>query len=304
MNQPTVTIGVLHRERFHLAARVLKAIYKHTHIPFNLVFVDCNMPAKYLNQVKKVLDTKSRVKIIHTDKYIQPNEARNLILRESQDDYVALIESDCFVSENWLSKMITACEEHSAMVAIPLLLEGATWHKKVHHDRKIVNIRSFEKDGKTFYEFLAEHCLNKLYYEKDPRKILSIETHFMLFRRKVFDIIGLFDEQLNTREPVDVSLALYKANVPIILAPDVHVNFYNPPPVYKSELPFYKFVWDLERGLETYEYLDKKWNIVNMPNVMDFMKDQHYRTSYPRWLLYKGPKRISRIFKRIASKIF
>src|SRR3989344_4946683 len=115
MGTPTVTIGFTARERFNLAAKSLKAIFKHTHIPFNLVIIDCNIPKKYLDQMKTVLNGKPNVKIIHTDNYLLPNQQRNLVLANTQDKYVAFIENDCIVSDNWLTGLISACEKHSAM---------------------------------------------------------------------------------------------------------------------------------------------------------------------------------------------
>lgn len=286
-----------------MAAQSLEAIYKYTHIPFNLILIDCNTPSKYLSQIKKVIENKPNVTIIHSDTYLQPNQSRNLVLANTKDEYVAFIENDCFVSDGWLSKLIAACEEYPAMVAMPLLFDGASWRRKVHHDRNIVNIRSWKEGGKTYYEFIPNLGISKRYKEKNRERVWSIETHFMFFRRKVFDVIGPFDECLNTREPVDISLALYRANIPIVFEPTARVNFYNPPPVYKDELPFYNFVWDLKRGATSNEYLAKKWNIVNMHASLDFMEDQHYRTGLLKWFFRKAPGALSRIAKKGFQKI-
>ena len=295
MKQPTVTIGFLPRERFSLSAKALKKIYQHTHIPFNLVVVDCNMPSKYWKQIDNVLKGHSNVKIIRTDTFLQPNQSRNLILANTTDDYVCFIESDCMVSDNWLSRMIAACEEYPASVAIPLLLEGPTWRQKVHHDRRLGKIRAWKEHGKIAYEFIKDPSIKKRNRAKKCQRVWTLEPHIMLFQRKVFDKIGLFDEKLSAREPVDLSLALYKAKIPIVFEPRARVNFYNPPPVHKEEIPFYRFIWDIKRGIKSNMYLKKKWNLYRMPYSVRFIKGQHYRTSFLRWQLYCFRKMLSKI---------
>ena len=298
MKEVSVTIGFLPREKFHLAAESLESIYKCTHIPFNLIVIDCNTPAKYLNEMKKVLEGKNNVKIIHTDEFLGPNQAKNLILANTKDEYIAFVENDCIVSDNWLLKLITACEELPAMVAIPLLWEGQTWRKKVHHDTKLAKIKKRESEGKTFYEFEEDLSLLNRYKETERQRVWSIEMHFMLFRREVFDIIGPFDENvLADTAYVDVSLALFNANIPIVYEPNVQVNFYPPPPIYSDELPFYNFTWDPRKTAGSNTYLTKKWNILNMHDATSFVEDQHYRTQWHRWIMRKGPAKILRILK-------
>ena len=188
MNYPSVTIGFLPRERFNLAPKSLKAIFKNTHIPFNLIVIDCNIPKKYLDQMMAVLKNKPNVKVIHTDNYLTQNQSRNLIVKNSKDDYIALVENDCMVRNNWLSKLISACEEFPAGVAVPLLLEGMTIRLKVHHDKNIVTIKSFIKDGKKFYEYFEGiKEVNKRWRARKREQIYAIEVHTARFKRSVFD---------------------------------------------------------------------------------------------------------------------
>lgn len=304
MNTPTVTIGFTARERFNLAAKSLKAIYKHTHIPFNLIVVDCNIPTKYLKQMREVLKDKSNVKIIHTDNYLRGNQSKNLVLDNTTDDYVALIENDCFVSDGWLEKLMDACERTGSTVAIPLLLEDASWlnPNKVHHDTKLAEIKMHNIDGNTAYEFVENLSIMNRYKENEAHRVASMEMHVMLIKREVFSKIGKFDELVladSTYAYVDLSLSLLSKSISIICEPNARVSFMNPPPVYKDELPFYNFIWNLNKVSPTREYLAKKWNILNIHDSLDFVSDQQYRTSYFRWILRKGPKKINLMFSKI-----
>ncbi len=63
----SVTIGVVPRERFSLAAESLQRIFDCTDLPFNLIVVDCNIPARYRQQMDEVLNGRSNVKVIRTN---------------------------------------------------------------------------------------------------------------------------------------------------------------------------------------------------------------------------------------------
>lgn len=296
MKKVSVTVGFSPRERFHLAAASLEALFARTHTPFTLIVVDCNIPAKYLAQMNKVLEGRPNVKILHTDSFLEPNQARNLILANTSDDYVAFIENDCIVSDHWLERLIAACEEFPAQVAIPLLLEGPTWRKLVHHDTKLARIKTKEVNGKVAYEFEEDLDLLNRYKETERHRVWSLEMHAMVFKREVFDKIGPFDEAvLSDTAYVDVSLALFKAGIPIVCEPKAQINFYSPPSVHRGELAFFRFIWDLKKYAGSSKYLADKWNIVNMHEVTDFVADQYYRTHWHTWIMRKGPKKIRRM---------
>ena len=61
---PTVTIGFFPREQFSLAAESLQRIFDYTHIPFNLIVINCNTPEVYWKQIEQVLAGRSNVKVI------------------------------------------------------------------------------------------------------------------------------------------------------------------------------------------------------------------------------------------------
>ncbi|MGH7801487.1 MAG: hypothetical protein ACREOW_12835 [Thermodesulfobacteriota bacterium] len=69
----TITIGFVARERFSVASECLQRIFDCTHIPFNLIVVDCNIPQVYWQQMEKVLRGRSNVRVIYTDRYLLPN---------------------------------------------------------------------------------------------------------------------------------------------------------------------------------------------------------------------------------------
>ena len=58
IEKPQVTIVVVPRERFSCTQASLESIYQQTEVPFNLVYIDGNSPAK----VQTYLETQAEVK--------------------------------------------------------------------------------------------------------------------------------------------------------------------------------------------------------------------------------------------------
>lgn len=69
MTEPQVTIVFVPRERFSCTRESLESIYEYTEIPFKLIYVDGNSPAK----VRQYLQDQAHLKdfqIIRTDYYL------------------------------------------------------------------------------------------------------------------------------------------------------------------------------------------------------------------------------------------
>lgn len=226
-----------------------------------------------------------------------PNQSKNLILKHTRDEYLCLIENDCYVSAHWLSWMISACEAYPVAVVTPALFESPAWLKGIHFDRYLGSVKTWKKGGKVFRTLLPNGSIKHCHRWKEPQKVEGTELHCVLFKRNVVSKIGLFDEQLSTREPIDFTLALRKAKIPLILEPNVRVIFRPPPPIYKDEFPFFHFVWDMQSAIASHERVRKKWNIIDMPSSLPYVKGQLRRTNYAKWWLHRS----TRIWPRIKS---
>lgn len=271
---PTVTIGFTPRERFSLAAESLQRIFDHTHIPFNLIVVDCNTPKVYWQQIEQILQGRENVKVIHRDRYLLPNQSRNLVVREAQDEFLCLIENDNLVADGWLTQLITACEEYPADVAVPLLMEGRSRKAPVHFDDRLHQVHSVPTSEGIKLEILPRTDDKEKDRGQELRKVQFMEQHCLLFRRNVFDRIGLYDEELNTRDEIDLSLALYSAGVPVVFEPKCEINYLPPYPPSPEDEEYFLMKWDIARAHKSHERIQKKWNLLHLPGSIEFVKDR------------------------------
>jgi GT2 family glycosyltransferase len=128
---PLVTIVVVPRERFSCAQRSLESIYEHTTLPFKLVYVDGNSPAK----LQQYLEDQAREKAlqwVRTHNYLYPNQARNLGLAHVNTRYVVFVDNDVIVSPGWLEALVGCAEETGATVVGPLMCQHEPVHEEIH----------------------------------------------------------------------------------------------------------------------------------------------------------------------------
>ncbi|RPJ62139.1 MAG: glycosyltransferase [Acidobacteria bacterium] len=267
-----LTIGFVPRDRFCKAAESLQFLYDHTRVPFNLVVVDCNIPERFRQEIERVFSGRPNVRVIRTDHYLLTHQAHNLVLGESRSEYLFLMENDNLIEEDCLARLIGACEEHPAEVAVPLIIEQQEDFRKIHFDDRLGHIDRIQTPEGVKREIVSRRVSKEHDLETERRTIGMLETHCVLYRREVFDRIGPFDESLSTRAEVDVSLALDEAEARIVFEPKAHVVYTPPPPIYPEERDYYLFKWDVERAVRNHDHLVKKWNLVQLPNSVDFVK--------------------------------
>jgi GT2 family glycosyltransferase len=272
---PSVTIGFVPRERFALAAESLATLVATTPPHHRLVVVDAGGPPAVLAEVEAVLAGHPHAEVVSTGRPLLPAASKNLVVERASTDYVALVENDVLYPVGWLDGLLAACEEAPADVAAPLIREGR--RPIPHFDALLGTIaESAEHPGKVEVRPLAE-----------PRHTVAtrapvqfVEQHCLLFRRAALERIGPFDEQLNTRDEVDLSLALWHAGLTIVLEPAVQVDYI--PPTFEvrdDELAFYRQRWDLDRARVSRDRIRVRWNLVDTPGDLGFVR---YRNRIPQ----------------------
>lgn len=273
----TVTIGFFPREQFSLAAESLQRIFEYTHIPFNLIVVDCNTPKVYWQQIEQVLRGRSNVKVIHIDRYLQANELRNLVIQEANDEFLCFVENDLLVEEDWLSHLITACKEQPADVAVPRIIEGPLGATSIHSDPNQGQIRSVQTADGVKWEILPATGDRQLDRGTHRRTIeLAGEAHCRLYRRSVFDRVSPFDEEVIFLDHLDSSLALYNAKVPVVFEPKSVVHFWHPYPPSPDDIDYFFMRWDLEKSAYSLDRIKKKWNLVQLYGDLSFAAERNH----------------------------
>jgi GT2 family glycosyltransferase len=140
-------------------------------------------------------------KLIRTEHYLSPNQARNIGLTQVDTEYVLFIDNDVHVAPGWLEQLIACAEATDATVVCPLTCIGKPLHKKIHlagGEARIV----LEVDG----DVIRRKVHEKHYYVNRPiaevegqllrQQCEFAEFHCMLGKTEIFDKTGPLDEKL------------------------------------------------------------------------------------------------------------
>ncbi|MCU0533665.1 MAG: glycosyltransferase [Hydrococcus sp. Prado102] len=287
MTDSQVTIVVVPRERFSFTRESLESVYENTQYSFELVYVDNHAPAN----VRCYLEAQAQEKgfqLIRSDRYLPPNAARNLGLRQVNSKYVVFLDNDVVVSPDWLKPLIDCAEETKATVVGPVVCQYEPLHEIVHcaggeymSSEELARFLSQDEEGKPFKPSIQE----KIYLQ--DRRIAEvsdrlqrqptgfIEFHCLLVRTEFFERVGLLDEGLCcTKEYIDLALTVAKFGGSIYLEPASVVTFrthFPAPPLKFYDLPYFMLRWSDAWERSSLRHFCQKWNLA---------EDEYFQNRY------------------------
>jgi len=225
MNSTRVTLVISPRERFSLSERALEAIYEHTRLPFELIYVSGDLPKPVLKSLQKA-SVERGFELINAERYLAPNEARNLAIPKVKTEYVVFLDNDALVAPNWLDHLLACADETQAALVGPLYM--------IHEfERAIIHMAGgrltpVEENGQKFLvddQYLYDTPIARADMRLKRRKVEYVEYHCMLARMSLFDQIGLLDpEVLNLHEERDICLAAIEAGGEVYILSLIHIS--------------------------------------------------------------------------------
>jgi GT2 family glycosyltransferase len=223
-----VTLVVVPRERFSHARRSLESVYRHTRRPFSLVYVDGNSPPRvqrYLRQAS--LDR--GFSLVRRDRFLSPNEARNLGLEhvDPASKYVVFLDNDVEVEPGWLDALVACAEETGAWAVAPVYFEGRPADRVIHMAGGTAGFTGGD-GSRAFHE---DHLHSLRRYPDVADRLERGETgffefHCVLLPLAVLRRLGPLDEGfLSNHEHLDLSLLIRQAGGAVYLAPGARVTY-------------------------------------------------------------------------------
>ena len=266
MKDPQVTILVVPRERFSVAARSLQSIYEQSDVPFRLVYVDGGSPSRVRRYLERQAEERG-FELIRTDHYLSPNQARNLGLQRVKSKYVVFIDNDVVVAPGWLAPLVQCAAETGAAVVSPLNCQGEPIHEVIHFAGGECHVRVEEKPERN-----ERHMVDTISRQgqrlADVRDQLKrertevAEFHCLMARTDIFDQIGPFDEgMLAVRENLDFCLMVSQAGGTVYSEPASVITYLDGRPLKWSDMPFYVVRWSDEWTLASLHHFRDKWDL-------------------------------------------
>ncbi len=260
--EPQVTIVVAPRERFSLTRRSLESLYEHADVPFELVYVDGNSPPWIASYLKEQ-SSRRGFKLIRSRRYLSPNQARNIGLREVKTPYVAFVDNDLIATPGWLGPMVACAEETGAWAVTPLILESEIEEQIIHMAGGDLTFTGDQGCRRVS----TQHRLQGVRVPEvsgtlDRQKCDFAEFHCVLVRTDAFEKIGPLDEKLlSTREHLDLSLQVTEAGGEVFFEPGSLVAYTKPPPVAWYDIPYFLLRWSEAWNNSSLEHFTSKYGI-------------------------------------------
>ena len=279
MNKPQVTIVVSPRERFSYTRESLESIYANTNYPFSLVYVDGNSPKNIQEYLYKTSQA-NNFQLIRTEKYLAPNQARNIGLAKVNTEYLVFIDNDVYVEPGWLEKLINCAEETNAAIVCPLVCIGQERYSKIHlaggEARIILEVNN---------EIVRRKVHEKHYFVNRPvaevkdqlqrRQCEFAEFHCMLVRTDIFQTIGQLDEKLlSTREHIDFCCTITSLGGSIYCEPSSVITYVPAKNFALSDIPYFMVRWSDRWEIASLEHFAQKWNLTK--------QDKYFKKRYKR----------------------
>lgn len=290
---PKLSVVFSARERFSMADRSLAALFANYAGPYQLIVIDAGTPEPYRSRMLKSLEGRPNVEIIREPGYCLPNRARNLGIQKATGDYILFLENDNLIRPGSVELLLAEAAKNPVSIIVPWL-----WEKRDRHYDASADHIVEQPDGSL--RIMPEKT--KAVTGEEPQRTQFVEQHCYLITRPAQDKIGLSDEELNTREAIEFSVAAWKAGIPVIIVPRAQVDFHAPPPVEPEEREYYRYRWDVPRGDESHVRVSRRWNIVDLPDTYSFIREQKLRMRHSTWALIRARSLYRKLVDRLTGR--
>ena len=290
MSEPQVTVVIVPRERFSHSERTLENVYQETTPPFKLIYVSAGTPEPIYRRIAAKAESKG-FKLIHTDQFLSPNQARNLGAREISTEYIVFVDNDALVTRGWLEALVQCAEETGAWIVGPLYLFGEIERQKIHMAGGILKFTE-QQGQRVLYDeqYLFDTPMASLEVPLQRSAWDYAEFHCMLIRTDVFAKLGPLDEKLlSHQEHIDLCLEVQKAGGAVYIEPTAVTSYVPPPPCEESDLPYFMLRWSEAWNLRTVQHFNQKWNVATVRFFTDKTAPEADHTT-SRWA--RGHRRL------------
>jgi glycosyltransferase involved in cell wall biosynthesis len=165
------------------------------------------------DNTRNILKSYENIKILDNDKKITPI-AMNIGMKNSTGDYVMIAGAHTTYSENYISECVKRLDENKCAVA------GGTVVNKPGDDSLI---------GRTISEVLSHPFgVGGGKYRTGYSKESLVDTvAYGVYKREIFEKVGLFNENLVRNQDIDLNLRIKRAGYDIILVPKAKATYYS-----------------------------------------------------------------------------
>jgi glycosyltransferase involved in cell wall biosynthesis len=266
-----VTIAVTQRESFQHTFRSLESLFNSTRVEFDLIYIDAGSPPWIKARLARWASKRS-FRLIRKDRFLTPNQARNLALAACSTEYIVFVDNDVLFREAWLERLVACADETAAAIVGPMICIGDPPFRRVHIAGGTAHIEETEA-GRRFNEVhrYVDRPYVEVVEELQRGRVEMVEFHCMLVRRSLFSKVSKLDENLySASEHLDLCMLARDAGESVCFEPAAVVNQLLPPafPADIQSLPFFFQRWSAEKNAASVRYFAEKWRLSHDDNML------------------------------------
>ena len=272
---PRLTVVIVPRERFSCTQESLESLLENTSIPYNLVYVDGNSPPPICRYLRTQAQTHG-FRLLRFDRFLSPNQARNIGLSQVKTPYVVFLDNDVIVSPGWLSSLVDCAEATGAAIVGPLMCQDRPLHQTIHFAGGEAHIYTDSQGRRHLREKMYAHMrpveVMRSRLQRQPTEL--VEFHCMLVRTDVFQQTGPLDEAiLSTKEHMDFCMSVMQAGESVYFEPTSVVTYVPEPPQTLADMHFYMLRWSDAWAKASVTRMQEKWQLT---------ADKYFENTYRR----------------------
>lgn len=211
---PFVSVIIPFRNEENYIAKCIESILNNTY-PKDLIeilLIDGNSTDNSYNIISKYKDAYPLIKYFKNEKLIFP-AAVNLGYKNSKGEYLLIMGAHAEYDENYIANCINTSLQYEA--------------------DNVGGILNTTGLNKSFIGNSISYCLSSSFgvgnatFRTGSEDVKEVDTVFGgCYKRKVFETIGLFNENLVSSSDMDFNVRLKKKGGKILLDPQIKVNYY------------------------------------------------------------------------------
>lgn len=261
------SIVITQREAFSRGRENLLSVLANTPRPYKLIYVDGGSPPEARDELRR-LSVEHGFRLIRHDRYLSPNEAREVALPHLSGEYTAFLDNDVLVGEGWLEGLLTCAAETGAGVVAPLYLERLNGMERLHMFGG--HCRIVESSGRRVLEVTHDGRQGQARRDLSRIQTEHIEMHGFVIRTALLSSLRLFDPAIPTiPENADFCLTVLQAGEALWIEPRSSITVVLPTSVPEPDREFYRLRWSdawIDSGFTRFR---EKWGLSGPQPVLD-----------------------------------
>ena len=223
MSPATSSIIVTQRERFDTTIQSLESLLSTIPADARLIYVDAGSPKSVARDLTRAA-AEHNFLLLRADRFLAPNEARNLAVPYVTTDFVAFVDNDLLFEPGWLERLTACAQETGAWLVSPIIAQQGKHGLVMHMVGGKCEI--IEDQGRR--RFRENHNAMGRSIDDVPamerHRTGFVEFHCVLVSRPALEACIPFDEELrSTRDHCDLTLEVGTHGGEIWLEPSVTV---------------------------------------------------------------------------------